>query len=67
MRRLYRSDKDKMIAGVCGGISETYNLDPSVVRIVTVLVAIFTAIMPMIIAYIAAWIIIPKKEAITNP
>ena len=61
MKKLYLSDSDKKIAGVCGGIAETYEIDPSLVRIVFVLVCLLTAILPMVLTYLIAWMIIPKK------
>ncbi|MCK4944106.1 MAG: PspC domain-containing protein, partial [Candidatus Aminicenantes bacterium] len=37
MKRLYRSQKDKIIAGVCGGIGEYFGIDPVIIRIITVI------------------------------
>ena len=37
MKRLYRSRKDKIIAGVCGGIAEYFNIDPVIIRIIAVM------------------------------
>jgi phage shock protein C len=63
MQKLYLSEKDKKIAGVCGGIGETYNIDPTLIRLVFVLAALATAIIPVLVTYIVAWIIVPKKPA----
>lgn len=63
MKKLYLSDTDKKIAGVCGGIGETFGIDPTVVRLLVVLLAISTAVIPTVIAYCIAWIIIPHKPA----
>ena len=60
VKRLYRSQKDKMVAGVCGGIAEYLNVDPVVVRLVWV-VATLLSFGLGILAYIVAWIIIPKN------
>ena len=60
-KKLYRSKKDRMIAGVCGGIAEYLNIDSTVIRLLWVVVTLFTGIVPGIIAYIIAWIIIPEK------
>jgi phage shock protein C len=49
-----------MIAGVCGGIAEYFDVDPTVVRIVYVLVSIFSIAFPGILVYIIMWIIIPE-------
>jgi phage shock protein C len=63
MQKLYLSEKDKKIAGVCGGIGETYNIDPTLIRLVFVLAALATAVIPVLVTYIVAWIIVPKKPA----
>lgn len=60
MKRLKRSRKNRMIAGVCGGIAEYFDVDPSIVRIVYVLVSILSIAFPGILVYIIMWIIIPE-------
>ncbi len=60
MKRLYLSKKEKKILGVCGGIGETYDLDPTTVRIVTVFLCLATGVIPLLITYFIAWIITPK-------
>lgn len=58
-KRLYKSNENKMISGVCGGIAEYFNIDPTLVRLGWVL---FSALGGSgIIAYIIAAIIIPKR------
>ncbi|MCK5059679.1 MAG: PspC domain-containing protein [Candidatus Pacebacteria bacterium] len=64
-KKLHRSDKHKIIAGVCGGIADTYDLDPTLVRLIAILFAIFTWFGPMAIGYILAWIIMPEEGATT--
>jgi len=59
--KLYRSESDKMIAGVCGGIAEVYDIDPTLIRLVTVAL-IFSGLSP--IFYILAWLIIPHESEI---
>ncbi len=61
MRRLYLSKDDCKIAGVCGGIGETYDIDPTLVRLGLVFLCVITAIIPVAVTYIAAWFIIPEK------
>jgi phage shock protein C len=56
-KRLMRSPADKKIAGVCGGFAEYFEVDPVVVRIVWLLLALFTGI--GFIAYLVAWIVMP--------
>lgn len=59
-KRLYRSEKNQMLCGVCGGIAEYFNIDPTLVRLAW---AIFTCVGGAgIFAYIIAAIIIPKQE-----
>jgi len=57
-KKLYRSNTDKMICGVCGGIGEYLNIDPTVVRLLWVIFA-FTGV--GFLAYIAAAIIMPVR------
>ncbi|QQY79111.1 phage shock protein C (PspC) family protein [Keratinibaculum paraultunense] len=61
-KKLYRSKENRMICGVCGGIAEYLNVDPTVVRLIWVLFSVFTAIFGGIIAYIIACIIIPEES-----
>ena len=61
-KRLYRIEHGKMLAGVCGGIAEYFDVDPSLVRLAWVL---FCAVGGSgVLAYIVAAIIIPKKSDI---
>ncbi len=60
--RLYRSTTDKMIGGVCGGLGEYLDIDPVLVRIITVIL-FFVSGGAAIIAYLVGWIIIPKKPS----
>ena len=61
MRRLYLSRDDRKIAGVCGGIGETYDIDPTLVRLAMVFLCVATGILPLVITYLVAWFIIPEK------
>ena len=61
MKKLYLSGEDRKIGGVCGGIGETYDIDPTIVRLCFVFVAIATGLIPMFIGYLVAWAIIPEK------
>lgn len=51
-----------MIAGVCGGIAEYFDADPTMVRIIYVLVSILSVAFPGILVYIILWIIVPKSD-----
>jgi phage shock protein C len=63
-KKLHRSNKHKIIAGVCGGIADTYDLDPTLVRLIAILLAIFSWFGPMAVGYIIAWVIMPEEEAV---
>lgn len=58
-KRLYRSQKDAMIAGVCGGLAEYFDHDPTLWRLGFALFLVITGFMPGIILYIIAWIVMP--------
>lgn len=59
--KLYRSQKNKVIAGVCGGLAEYNQWDPSITRLIAAGITILTGFGPGIILYLIAWIIIPKN------
>ncbi len=58
-KKLYRSKKDSIIGGVCGGIAEYFEIDPTLVRLLTILIVFVGGV--GIIAYIVAWIIVPQN------
>ena len=60
IKRLYRSRKDKVLGGICGGIAEYFNVDPTLIRLLWILV-IFAGF--GILAYLIAWIIIPLNPS----
>ncbi len=61
-KRLYRTEKDKVLGGVCGGLGEYFDVDPILIRLLWV---IFTlAFGGGLLAYIIAWIIIPEKSVV---
>ena len=58
-KRLYKSKKEKMIDGVCGGIAEYINIDPTIIRLLWVFLVLCAG--TGILAYIVAMIIIPRE------
>ena len=60
-KKIYRSKKNKIIAGVCGGLGEFFNIDPTLIRLLWA-VATLISLGLGLIGYIAAWIIIPEKN-----
>jgi len=63
MRELHRSETDKWIAGVCGGIGETYSFDPITVRLIAIALCLVFAILPFAFVYIVAWMVVPTSPA----
>jgi phage shock protein C len=62
-KRIYRSEEDKIIAGVLGGFGEYFDTDPVLIRVIYVGLSIFTGIFPGIFAYVLMALIMPKKPA----
>jgi len=60
-KKLYRSGKDRMIAGVCGGLSDYFSIDATLIRIIMVVSLLFGGL--GLIAYLIAWIVIPLNPA----
>lgn len=58
-KKLYRSETDKKIGGVCGGIGEYFNIDPTFIRLGWVILALCWG--AGLLGYIIAWIVIPEK------
>ncbi len=64
-RRLYRSRTEKMLGGVCGGLAELLDIDPTIVRLVFVLLALWGG--GGLLIYIILWLIAPYKDELKNP
>ncbi len=61
MKRLYRSKKDRILGGVCAGLGEHLDIDPTVIRLIWAVVTVLS-FGTGIIVYILAWIIIPEAD-----
>ncbi len=59
-RPLHRSRDDAMFAGVCGGIARWLGWDPTLVRVLYVLVSFFSVAFPGIIVYLILWVVMPQ-------
>ena len=66
-KRLTRSRRYKMIAGVCGGLAEYFDLDPTVVRVAYVLLSIISVAFPGIVAYIVLMFVMPPPDPPATP
>lgn len=62
MKRLYRSENNRQIAGVCGGIAEYLNIDASYIRLAFLLATVLGG--PGVALYIIMWIIIPEESQV---
>lgn len=60
-RVLRRSRHNRMIAGVVGGLADYFGLDPTLLRVIYVLVSIFSAAFPGILVYIILWVLVPEE------
>ncbi len=59
-KRLYRSNKNRILAGICGGLGEYFNIDPVIVRLVWIVLGLVYGV--GILAYLIAWLVIPLKK-----
>ncbi|KTD06758.1 PspC domain-containing protein [Legionella jamestowniensis] len=58
-KRLYRSRRDKMIAGVCGGLADYFNMDPTVMRLIFILLLLLGG--SAILVYLIMWLVVPLE------
>jgi phage shock protein C len=65
-KKLYRSRSERMIAGVCGGMGKYLNLDATVIRLLFVLLSIFTGVVPGLILYLVLMFVMPE-EPLSSP
>jgi len=66
-RRFLRSRTNRVLAGVCGGIAEYYGSDVTAVRILTVVIGVFTGILPLLFVYLIAAVLVPERLDGTAP
>lgn len=64
VKRLHRSKRERILAGVCGGLGEYFNIDPTLVRVLFILFALVVG--GGILLYIILWIIIPEEPEDTE-
>lgn len=65
MKKLYRSNTNKVFAGIIGGLGEYFEIDPVIIRLFWVLLVIFSGVVPGVLVYIIALIVVPSKPAET--
>lgn len=59
-KRLYRSDKKRVLVGVCGGLADYFDIDPLLIRIIFIILALSGGL--GLVLYLAAWLIIPRQS-----
>ena len=64
VKRLYKSETDKKLDGVCAGVAEYFELDPTIVRAGYTLITIITGVIPGIVAYVVLAAIMPPKSQV---
>lgn len=63
MKKLYRSS-NRVLAGVCGGIAEYLNIDPTVVRVLYIVLSFFSAAFPGLLLYLILLLFIPNYDQV---
>jgi phage shock protein PspC (stress-responsive transcriptional regulator) len=66
MKRLYLSETDRKIGGVCGGLGEYFERDSTIIRVLFILLILFSFGFG-ILAYIAMWLVIPRRPGGGQP
>ena len=66
MKKIRRSTKDKVIAGLCGGVAEMLSVDPTLVRLLCVFLCVTTLIFPLLVTYLVGWIIVPEDTSVDS-
>jgi len=64
-KRLYRSNRDAMVAGVAGGLAEYFNVDPTLIRLAFVGLGIVSGGVPAVMLYGILWLVVPRNPSVT--
>lgn len=65
-KRLYRSTTHRMLGGVCGGVADYFGIDPTIVRLIYLVLSVFTACFPGLLLYILCLFVIPNDPGYTD-
>ena len=63
---LRRSRANRWLGGVCGGLGKFFGMDPVIWRLIFILGALFSVILPFVLIYLVMWIVIPREEFMSN-
>lgn len=58
---LYRSEQQKIVAGVLGGIAQRYGWNVTLLRIIFVIITLLTSILPSVLVYLVLWMVLPTQ------
>jgi len=61
MKKLYRSEEDKVIAGIIGGIGEYLDIDAVLLRVIAIVIAVVTGIVPFALIYLLSIFVVPRR------
>lgn len=61
MKKLYRSKTERKISGVCGGIAQYFNCDPTIIRLAWALISVLSAAVPGVLIYFVCAFVIPEE------
>lgn len=67
IKRIYRSRSEAQFSGVCGGLGLYFGIDPVVVRLAVMVGTLATGVIPGVLAYLAAWVIMPPEPLPAPP
>lgn len=65
-KMLYRSKRNRLLGGVCGGLAEYFRVDPVLVRMIAIVIGLLTGPVALV-AYIVAWIVVPESRGGGSP
>jgi len=60
MKKLYRSERDAKLGGICGGLGQELGVDSNIIRLMVVFGCVVSAVLPIVVTYLVGWIILPK-------
>jgi len=63
LKRLYRSRKNRMLAGILGGIAEMLKVDATIIRVIYVILLVVSAFIPLVILYFILYFVIPGEDS----
>ncbi len=66
IKRLYRSRNDRLIGGVCAGLADYFNIDPTVMRLLYILLC-FVSLGSGVLIYVLLWLIVPESKTYQMP